>query len=140
MYSGDTWFSKVKKVIHYLWAANKQSKRPNMCHQRSSRLTFGSLHGFGDEPATGLVSLVKHAGGAFQPVGLLQQVHNITFSAPLQTDVMGADSTHHLLSVVLNRTQWAAQCGGDQVHHLLAEEKPFRRRNRNLPFNAHQLQ
>lgn len=37
-------------------------------------LTFGGFHGFRDEPSTGLVSLVKHVGGAFQAVSLLQ--HN----------------------------------------------------------------
>lgn len=35
-------------------------------------LTSGSLHGFRDEPSTGLVSLVKHISGAFQAVSLLQ--------------------------------------------------------------------
>lgn len=36
---------------------------------------------------------------------------------------MGGTLTHRLLTVVLNWAQRVTQCSGDQLHHLLAEEK-----------------
>ena len=58
------------------------------------------------------------------------QILQLRTSNPLLTDLTGETLTHHLFSVVLNWAERVAQRRGDQLHHLLAEEEPYRKRNK----------
>ena len=71
MCSGDTLFSRVTIRKWSLLLGFKYTSTVFQCW--STHLTFGVLHGFRNEPSTGLVSPMKHISGTFLAVGLLHQ-------------------------------------------------------------------